>query len=336
MRGSRFLRILACLVFVINAHAQCLVEDFLRVGFCPGMGEDSVFQPRYEEDGIINRYGEYTFAPSYQTLPVGLTNNELALIGATAGTAILLFNNDEELMQFAQDNRTEVSEEIAFWGVKAGSYPIQLSAAGYALGVVIQNDEIKRISKVALKATVLSGLITRAAKMTFSRVRPNKTEDKNDFTGFNWDNDNVSFPSGHTTTAFTFATVIAEHYKDKSKFIPVLAYTAAAVGGWSRVHDRAHWASDVVVGALVGHLTGKLIYASEYNPNRNEKWDMSIHPVVAPDYVGFHFEFRGKKKKDTYAKDFMAKCKKFYQENPAGVDPVRECTRLYFNSVFDK
>lgn len=335
MRGTRFLKILACLVFILNAQAECLVEDFLRDGYCPGMGKDSAFQPRYEEDGIINRYGEYTFAPSYQTLPIGLTNSELVTIGAAAGTAILLFNNDEQLKQFAQEHRTEISEEISYWGEKAGSQVIGLSAAGYVLGVVMDNNEIKRVAKVALKATAISGIITRAGKMTFSRTRPNKTDDHLEFSGFNWDNDNVSFPSGHTTTAFAFATVIAEHYKDKSTIIPVLAYTAAAIGGWSRVHDNAHWASDVAIGALVGHLTGRLFYANEFNTNRNEKWDMSIHPVFTPDYVGFHFEFRGKKRKDDSAKRFNEKCMKFYEENPPLEDPTRLCFRHYLNAVYE-
>ncbi len=330
------LTILTLMLMISNTYAECLVEDFLRDGHCPGMGKDSVNQPRYADDGIINRYGEYTFRPEYQTKPLGLTQSELLTIGAATASAVLLFNSDEEIMDFAQEHRTEATEEIAFWGEKAGSWPIQLSAAGYVLGVVMKNDEVKKTYKIALKATIISGLVTRAMKMSFSRKRPNKTDDKNDFTGFNWDNENVSFPSGHTTTAFAFATVIAEAYKDKSTLIPVLAYTAAAVGGWSRVHDKAHWASDVAIGALVGHLTAKFISDDERGIFRNEKYDMSIYPVFGEDYVGMHFEFRGKKKKDNSAKRFFEKCHKFYDENPTWENPDRLCTSLYFQSVFNK
>lgn len=336
MSIKSILKAITCLSILMNSYATCTVEEFLRDGICPGMGKDSVIQPRYEEDGVINRYDEFTFRPEYQTLPVGLTNSELLTIGAAASTAILLFNNDEELIQFAQDNRTEITEEIAFWGEKAGSMPIGISAAGYVLGVVIDNDEVTRVAKVALKATAISGLITRAGKMTFSRKRPNKTDDHTDFTGFNWDNDNVSFPSGHTTTAFAFATVIAEHYKDKSTIIPVLAYTAAAVGGWSRVHDKAHWASDVAIGALIGHLTGKLFYAEEFEINRNEKWDMSIHPIVTPNYAGFQFEFRGKRKEDNSARNFMKRCRDHYEDQYTKNGVTRECTYQYLLSVYGK
>ncbi len=284
------------LFFIFNSYGECLVDDYLREGSCPGRNSDEDLVLDFGGLGDIRDLPGYNFNPRYDTPSVGLTSGELATIAAAAGTAILLFNNDAELRDFVQEHRTTITEDIAFWGEKVGSWPIEISAAGYVLGVVIQNDEVKRISKVALKATVISGLITRAAKMTFSRTRPSSTDDPYEFSGFDPSNSNVSFPSGHTTTAFAFATVIAEHYKDKSKIIPVLAYTAATVGAWSRVHDTAHWASDVAVGALIGHLTAKLIYAREYNTDRDEKWDMSFYPIFTPDYVGFFFEFRGRKK----------------------------------------
>lgn len=286
---------LIALFLFSQAHATCLVDDYIRDGYCPGMGEDDPLAFEFDGYGNIEDRPGYDFHPDYQTPPIGLTTGEVTTIAAAAGTAILLFSSDAELMGFVQDHRTSITEELAFVGEKFGSWPIGVSAAGYVLGVVIKDDKVKRIAKVALKATIISGLITRAAKMTFSRTRPNSADSPYEFGGFDISNSNVSFPSGHTTTAFAFATIIAEHYKEKSKVIPVLAYAAATMAGWSRVHDNAHWASDVAVGALIGHLTAKLIYAHEYNTDRNEKWDMSFYPVFNSDFAGFFFEFRGKK-----------------------------------------
>lgn len=61
-----------------------------------------------------------------------------------------------------------------------------------------------------------------------------------------------SFPSGHTASAFAFATAVGS-------VIPALAAPlglAAAAVGYSRIRGRVHYPSDVVAGALVGVAAG--------------------------------------------------------------------------------
>jgi membrane-associated phospholipid phosphatase len=67
-----------------------------------------------------------------------------------------------------------------------------------------------------------------------------------------------SFPSGHTTAAFSAATVFAFEYKDET-LIPVVAYTAATLVGLSRITQNAHWSTDVLAGAALGYITGKQV-----------------------------------------------------------------------------
>lgn len=59
-----------------------------------------------------------------------------------------------------------------------------------------------------------------------------------------------AFPSGHSTHAFALAAGIA-HEADRP-WVTVTSYGTAALVGWSRVHDDAHWSSDVVAGAVLG------------------------------------------------------------------------------------
>ena len=70
-----------------------------------------------------------------------------------------------------------------------------------------------------------------------------------------WD----SFPSGHATHAFAIAAGIAAENPDPRVTIPT--YTLAALVGWSRVHDRAHWTSDVLAGAATGILAARTTIA---------------------------------------------------------------------------
>lgn len=62
-----------------------------------------------------------------------------------------------------------------------------------------------------------------------------------------------SFPSGHATSAFASATLLAE-----GDPLAPLYYLAATVVASSRVYVKLHHASDVVVGVSIGLALGRL------------------------------------------------------------------------------
>ncbi|MBC3787781.1 phosphatase PAP2 family protein [Spirosoma utsteinense] len=59
-----------------------------------------------------------------------------------------------------------------------------------------------------------------------------------------------SFPSGHTTDAFAFATALSLSYP--KWYVVVPAYAWAGAVGYSRLHLGVHYPSDVLAGAVVG------------------------------------------------------------------------------------
>jgi undecaprenyl-diphosphatase len=112
-------------------------------------------------------------------------------------------------------------------------------------------------ARFALRFAITIGLesaITNGAiKSLFRRVRPEHEIDTGPLPYGMRRPITSSFPSGHATAAFTAATVLAHTGRGDA-----LWYGAAAVVASSRVYVKMHHASDVLVGAALGVVMGKI------------------------------------------------------------------------------
>lgn len=64
-----------------------------------------------------------------------------------------------------------------------------------------------------------------------------------------------SLPSGHTASAFAFATGVS----DVLPWEGAALYVLATAVGYSRVHTGVHYPSDVVAGALTGAVISRIV-----------------------------------------------------------------------------
>ena len=71
---------------------------------------------------------------------------------------------------------------------------------------------------------------------------------------------NLSFPSGHTATAFSSAQFLFREYKDRNIWLSISGYPLAVFTGVYRTLNNKHWVGDVVAGAGVGILSTELSY----------------------------------------------------------------------------
>ena len=99
---------------------------------------------------------------------------------------------------------------------------------------------------------VESGLTNGPIKMCFRRVRPEREEPHLPLPYGMHRPVTSSFPSGHSASAFTAATLLAG-----SPFAPVYFVLAAGVA-FSRVYVRMHHTSDIVAGAVLGVALGAI------------------------------------------------------------------------------
>lgn len=102
---------------------------------------------------------------------------------------------------------------------------------------------------------VTSALTNIVLKLAVRRPRPER-EDQSDQSVEVRMPRSHSFPSGHSASAFAFATAAGNE-------LPIVAavpleFLAAAVA-YSRVHSGVHYPSDVVVGSLIGAFTGRQV-----------------------------------------------------------------------------
>lgn len=126
--------------------------------------------------------------------------------------------------------------------------------------------------------------------MTAQRDRPNSGASPYRWEGPHLNLKNVSFCSGHTSSAFSIATVFAEQYKD-SPYVPAVAYGLATLAGLSRIYDNKHWASDAFVGAALGYFIGKSV-VSLHRESTVKKMNISIAPDIRPNYNGITVEYK--------------------------------------------
>ena len=71
---------------------------------------------------------------------------------------------------------------------------------------------------------------------------------------------NLSFPSGHTATAFSSAQFMFREYKDTNFWLSISGYSFAVFTGVYRTVNDKHWVNDVVAGAGFGILSTELAY----------------------------------------------------------------------------
>jgi hypothetical protein len=166
-----------------------------------------------------------------------------------------LFLADRSIDRKAQSERSattnRVSGATSTFGAEGG---FGVSAALVAAGLVFHDPDVRDTGRDALEAAVVAGLLDDVVKKAAGRERPNQSNGR---TVFEPGSSNVSFASGHTTVAFAVASVIAA--RSRGWVIPGLAYALATVVGFDRINDRAHFASDVFAGAVIGTVTGRWI-----------------------------------------------------------------------------
>lgn len=182
----------------------------------------------------------------------------------------------DEMRRQPKDNSLMRIEQLG------AEYSIVVLGSFYLVGSFADNDQASAVAQDGLAASIIaSGMITPAIKLAAGRSRPYENTGTSDFKFLDASSPNSSFPSGHTTEAFALASVISAHYEET--WIKASTYTVACMVGIARIYHDAHFASDVLAGALIGNWVGLKVVAHNRTKRRN---DVIVLPDIAQDYFG--------------------------------------------------
>jgi membrane-associated phospholipid phosphatase len=227
--------------------------------------------------------------PTLRPRPI-FTGRDLALGAALTVAAAALIPADGQIARELQRPRPQSSSALRGTadGLEMIASPGAIVFGGslYAAGIIAGKRTLADLGWHTLEALALSGQVTTALKGLFGRSRPYAADgDARDFDlggGFG-SATRRSFPSGHTSMAFTFASVVAEETSHRwpraHRVVAPIAYAAATSVGLARMYNDKHWASDVALGAAIGTLSGRLVVRYAHGRPRNLIDRIALWPV---------------------------------------------------------
>lgn len=190
------------------------------------------------------------------------------------GSGLLLMNSPEnktiqtKIQNGLNNNfQTKIDDYIQF-------APIAQIYGGHLLGLKSKNN-IKQQTINLLVANLITGGVILGLKKTFKETRPDSSGDN-------------SFPSGHTATAFTNASLLFYEYKDSNIWYASSGYLFATATGFLRIANNRHFTSDVLAGAGIGIGIG--IAVSYWSPfqsfsiGKNKKTNAFLYPQIGESY----------------------------------------------------
>lgn len=205
---------------------------------------------------------------SVWTSPAGMRRRDVLTTAATLGAAALTSRIDSAGYVWMQTHErtlvmlmlTPIREtaRLSPYEFGSGQYLLPVSVLLYTAGRLSHSVNL-RDAGLGCAAGHLSSLGLRQVVLrSIARARPRVSSSPFDISvpgSSDWNRQ--SFYSGHITNSMACASFLAHRYA--LGLAEPLPYAFSVAIGLGRLADGHHWASDMVVGGVVGFATGKAI-----------------------------------------------------------------------------
>jgi membrane-associated phospholipid phosphatase len=219
-------------------------------------------------------------ARSVFTAPANWTGRDWGLFSLEVAALVGIGTADRTLQRDVLGTPAKSSENDFAETVRPlGTYASFGVLGGFYLGGLIAHDA--RAQETAVDGLIASGLaagvITPVLKEIVGRTRPSAHQGTYDFHPFRG---SASFPSGESTQAFAVASVISAEYPNV--WVEGVSYALAGLVGYARMRENAHFASDVLAGALIGNGVGRAVVRI----NKRLRARVTVAPLIGPHEQG--------------------------------------------------
>lgn len=192
------------------------------------------------------------------TSPFRLRGEDAKWLVPLGAATTVLIGTDSRTSSFVSRNGS-LPAASRITSIGGSAYTTGGIAAGfYLVGRATNNRKARETGLLAVEALINSSIVTQGLKFATQRPRPNYDNNRGRF--FKGGN---SFPSGHATSVWSVATVIAYEYKDR----PLVRYgalAAATMVSLSRYSGRNHFLSDALIGSSIGYLIGRYVFKTHH------------------------------------------------------------------------
>jgi len=213
---------------------------------------------------------------AFYTAPLSFESEDWVRLSAVVGITAIASLADKEIKSFSLRNQSDFADAV--FKIDKYYYAEFIGAsiiAFYGYGLIAENSKIRKLAVKLTEATFLASSITLVTKTIVGRARPYQQESQYYFIPFIFDNDYNSFPSGHTTLAFAYSTVMANEIDNI--FWKIGWYTAAGLVGYARIYHNQHWFSDVFMAAAIGYFSGEFV--NNHHTNTGKNVSVNLYPM---------------------------------------------------------
>lgn len=217
-------------------------------------------------------------------------NANLKTSGLIISPILVSYAIDEKIRDVARRNQTRALDTILNRTLKNsgnGGYDILLIGGYYTTARILNNDYMVDTSFLLAESFLVANMYGTVIKSIVGRSRPYTEEGNSKFRPFNRKTAHTSFPSGHTVSAFSIASVFAR--RSDSTTIKILSYSLAGSVFIQRIYEDKHWSSDVVFGAILGTLIGNDIVNNFNKKAISSSASFSVIPTGDGILLAFNF-----------------------------------------------
>lgn len=194
-------------------------------------------------------------------------------VGAAALTPLLAHTADLPVQEYFQIHNPLGGTPYAETAYNVGWVaPVAVPAGLYFGGLLGHKSEIATAGAAAIQAEVVQVVVVTSLKWITDRAGPFPDGDPQkrrrtarwfrnsaDPMDFNFNPFTLSqgarWPSGHTASMFALVSSLVAFYPDEP-WIAAVGYPVTVAVGLGMIEGDYHWFSDVVAGALIGHVIG--------------------------------------------------------------------------------